>query len=275
MARGNGGDTLFNSLAECREFVETVARVKDSMPFELYAYCLMSNHIHLFIRILEASLSAIMQRLLGSWARRFNLYNERRGHLFQGRFKSILCVSEDYARRLVRYIHRNPVAAGLVKDPADWRWSSHRDYLGLRSDGLVDVEWPLRLFGDTVQAGRKAYLSYLEDASDPFGDETMDDSHSISPLDEAVGRPLAPLEFLLAQTAEEQGVSAAALAGRSRVRTLSAARRRFARLSSRSGHSLSAIAGALGVTRTAVTKMLIVPELDVEGGRVVPGSFES
>ena len=88
----------------------------------------MSNH--LLLEVIDFSTSRIMQSLLTGYARRFNATHKHRGHLFQGRYKGIVCDRESYLLELVRYIHLNPVRAGLVKRPIEWSWSGHGEYLG-------------------------------------------------------------------------------------------------------------------------------------------------
>ena len=95
------------------------------------AFCFMSNHIHLAIRVADISISRIMQHLAFRYTQYINRRYKRIGHLFQGRFKSILVDDEEYLKELVRYIHLNPVRARLVSDPRQYIWSSYRAYMKL------------------------------------------------------------------------------------------------------------------------------------------------
>ena len=126
ITRGNRKETIFFDAEDREKFLDKLLEYKKRYNFILYAYTLMNNHIHLLIETEETPLSKIMQGLLQSHAQWHNRKYKTVGHLFQGRYKAILCDRNEYLLVLVRYIHLNPVRAGIVKDPADYRWSSHR-----------------------------------------------------------------------------------------------------------------------------------------------------
>src|SRR5947209_1087353 len=138
MARGNNGQEIFLKGNDYEAFLEALDTVRKRYPFYLYAYVLMSNHFHLLLEVIEAPTARIMQSLLTGYARRFNAINRHKGHLFQGRYKAIVCDRDSYLLELVRYIHLNPVRAGLVRRPGEWQWSGHREYLGKEKSGLID-----------------------------------------------------------------------------------------------------------------------------------------
>jgi len=102
-----------------------------------------------------------MHRLLTGYAQYYNRRHRRVGHLLQGRHKAILCQSERYLSELVRYIHLNPVRAGIVSRPADYKYSSHRAYLGLEPAGIVDVDSVLRHFGASQEVARDRYRKFV------------------------------------------------------------------------------------------------------------------
>src|SRR6185503_15252840 len=119
---------------------------KSEMSCTILAYCLMGNHFHLAMRVGNIPLSRIMHRMLTTYAMAFNFRHDRTGHLFQARYKAILCLDDAYLLGLVRYIHLNPVRAGLVPKPENWPWSSHHLYAAGNSEDLVDQ----RLFFDAL-----------------------------------------------------------------------------------------------------------------------------
>lgn len=124
MARGVDGRDVFNDDHDRRAFLDAMSRVANQSHADIIAHCLMGNHFHLAIKVATAPLSAIMHRILGGYVRTFNPRHQRTGHLFQARYKSLLCFNDPYLARLIRYIHMNPVRAGLVANPVDWPWSS-------------------------------------------------------------------------------------------------------------------------------------------------------
>jgi putative transposase len=138
MAPGNNGQQIFPRNSDFAAFLDALTQVWQRYPFYLYAYALMSNHFHLLLEVIDFSTSRIMQSLLTGYVRRFNATHKHRGHLFQGRHKGIVCDRESYLLELVRYIHLNPVRAGLVKQPSEWSWSGHPEYLGRDKRGLID-----------------------------------------------------------------------------------------------------------------------------------------
>ena len=138
-----------------------LSECKDRFPFYLYAFVLMKNHLHLLIEVEEVPLSRIMQTLLFSYAGYFNRRYREVGHLFQGRYKAILCDKDAYLLELVRYIHLNPVRAGLVKKPEDYVWSSHLGYLGEKREAMIDEGFVLEQFSDNKPLARRRYRQFV------------------------------------------------------------------------------------------------------------------
>ena len=140
ITRGNNRQLIFGSDDDYHKFLLQLAHQKARLPFYLYAYCLMPNHIHLLIERRDDSISRVMQRLLTAYSQYHNRKYRRSGHLLQGRYKAILCQSDQYLAELVRYIHLNPIRAKMVRRPQDFPYSSHRAYVGLDEARLVDIE---------------------------------------------------------------------------------------------------------------------------------------
>lgn len=138
MARGVDGRETFSDQRDRMLFLRILGELKKETSFALLAYCLMGNHFHLAIKVGEVPLSRILQRLLTRYASAYNARHDRTGHLFQDRYKAILCLNERYLLRLVSYIHANPIRSGLVAQEADWPWSSCGAYSGTRPTPLVD-----------------------------------------------------------------------------------------------------------------------------------------
>jgi len=147
IARGNNRQKVFADDEDYESFLERLDFYKGRFQFILYAYVLMPNHIHLLIEAGESPLSRVMQALQSTYTQKFNRRHKKVGHLFQGRYKAILCQKESYLLELIRYIAQNPVRARLVKRLVDWKWSSFYDLVQLKGKHIVSVDEALGLFG--------------------------------------------------------------------------------------------------------------------------------
>jgi putative transposase len=141
ITRGNQRQVVFKEPEDFRRFQEFLAVAQKQWLVKLYAYALMPNHVHLLVEVRHVPLSKMMQTLLHRYTHYYNKRYRKVGHLFQGRYKAILCDRDEYLLELIRYIHLNPVRAKLVKTPQAYPWSSHRIYRrGMNSGGVVVEE---------------------------------------------------------------------------------------------------------------------------------------
>jgi len=127
-ARGNNRQAIFLNDDDRRDFLALLDRSCTRFRLHLFAFCLMTNHYHLFLRTPDANLAAAMKWLNATYTVHFHRRHHRGGHLFQGRYKSVLVTDEAHWFHLSFSIHLNPVRAGLVEEPAAYEWSSFRDY---------------------------------------------------------------------------------------------------------------------------------------------------
>lgn len=163
MLRGNAGQPIFFSdLDRCR-LCFLIQEGIERFDHRIHAFCFMGNHIHLVIQTGKVGLSRIVQNFAFRYAAYLNKMKKRVGHIFQDRFKSILVDSDRYLRELVRYIHLNPVRAGLVKCPENYFWSGHRTYMGSDRISWLTTGRVLCDFGDSSQSHRKAYSDFIEE----------------------------------------------------------------------------------------------------------------
>jgi len=142
MARGVDGMSIYVDDADRIAFLNDMRRIERECSLRIIAYCLMGNHFHFAIQVGHIPLAVAMQRLLTPHCMRFNRRHDRTGHLFQGRHKAVICLDDRYLSNLIRYIHMNPVRAGLVAAAKDWPWSS---YDHAADAGEVDADfdpWP-------------------------------------------------------------------------------------------------------------------------------------
>ena len=147
-SRGNTRQAIFLNEEDFTDFLEILNSVVKRYNFLLHAYCLMNNHYHLLIETPEGNLSKGMRQLNGLYAQRFNQRHQRVGHLLQGRYQSILVDKENYLLELSRYIVLNPVRAGMVKEPKDYRWSSYQGTSGYQKIPGLFTDWILSQFGE-------------------------------------------------------------------------------------------------------------------------------
>jgi len=160
--RGNYRRDLFASPSEAQAFLAVVLEARQLMGWRFHAYALMSNHYHFALETPEPNLVEGMHWLQSTWSTRFNRFRQERGHLFQGRYQSLLIEDAAALGRVVDYIHLNPVRAKVVppEQVRHYRWTSLAGIV--RGDGWVDDRgWQAggRFTGD--EAGRKAYVRYL------------------------------------------------------------------------------------------------------------------
>jgi len=155
-ARGVDRCAVFLDDHDRRSFLSLVAEAKNRFGCTVLAFCLMDNHIHLTIRDDQGNLSKTVHLLNGVYAKRFNIRHDRTGHLFERRFWSSMLDSDAYLAMCIRYVHMNPVEAGMVPYPAEYRWSSYPSYLGLRHPpGFLDTQIVLAHFGNDIEEFRK------------------------------------------------------------------------------------------------------------------------
>ncbi len=139
-SRGDDRKKVYINEYDFKKFLEYLLRAKERFNFCLYAYVLMPNHYHLLIETRKPNLSRIMQYLNTAYTTYYNIKRKRCGHLFQGRYKSILVDKQGYFLELSRYIHLNPVRAKLVKSPEEYKWSSYKGYISKKGDGYIDKD---------------------------------------------------------------------------------------------------------------------------------------
>jgi len=162
--RGNERRKIFFTIADKKHFLDLLLRAKERFAFLLYAYVLMENHFHLLLETPRANLSQIMQFIGTSHAVYVNLKRKRIGHLFQGRYHAILVEKESYLLEATRYIHLNPVRAGIVAHPEDYHWSSYADYVSKAgTTKLVESSCVLELFGKRTAEARRRYRKFVEE----------------------------------------------------------------------------------------------------------------
>ena len=189
MARGIERCNIFKDDRDRESFLDRLANILDETQTQCYAWALIPNHFHLFLRTGQTPLSKVMRRLMTGYAVTFNKRHKRIGHLFQNRYKSIVCEEDPYLLELIRYIHLNPLRAGLVKGLKEldrYPWCGHSAILGRKNNPLIPdktskhkkasksektlaektVEDIFLYFGDTVKVSRRRYRQFVNNGID-------------------------------------------------------------------------------------------------------------
>jgi putative transposase len=176
MTRGNQGQKIFKDDKDRKRYLEFLKEGQKRFGFRLYSYVLMGNHVHHLIEIGRTPLSKVMQNILFRYTRYWNRRYKITGHLFQGRYKAILCDKESYLLELIRYLHLNPVRSRIVNDPADYAWSSHGAYLKGEAKTWISVDEVLPHWG---KGRAQAIVQYRRFVLEGLPDGHRDDLYQV------------------------------------------------------------------------------------------------
>jgi len=193
-SRGNEQKDVFKSQKDREKFLEYLASATKRYGAIIHVYCLMSNHYHLLLETPEGNLSQIMRHINGAYTTYFNVKRKRAGHLFQGRYKAILVEADEYATELSRYIHLNPVRAGMVTSPEEYRWSSYGSYISPNKTAeWLETEFILGYFSANGIDVNSKYRQFVEE---------LLDSEYESPLKTTVASTILGSEGFVREIAE-------------------------------------------------------------------------
>jgi REP element-mobilizing transposase RayT len=162
--RGIERQAIFKDRIDRANFFKRLGTVLSETDTPCYAWVLMHNHVHMLLKTGLTPVATLMRRLLTGYAQQFNRRHRRHGQLFQNRYKSFLCQEDSYLLELVRYIHLNPLRAGVVKDLKalnNYAWCGHRVLMGKVSCDWQDRDYVLRLFGKKEGPARRAYAAFV------------------------------------------------------------------------------------------------------------------
>lgn len=169
MVRGNTGRDIFIDDEDRQKLLKVIYNKKREKEFILYAYCLMNNHFHLVLKEYKDDISHIMKRINTTYVVYFNKKYQLTGHLFQSRFRSEVVASDDYLLALIRYVHRNPVKAGLVDTPQDYQWSSFLSYFDTDSQNrLVQTQDIFRFFSEDLKEAVSQFIDFSKEQEERY-----------------------------------------------------------------------------------------------------------
>ena len=146
MLRGINGQIIFEDKEDYEKLIQVIEEYKKICEYEIYAYCLMSNHIHLLMKEGKEDLGIVFRRIGASYVYWYNGKYSRTGHLFQDRYKSEVVENDQYFLTVLRYIHQNPTKAGIENNIGKYFWSSYNEYLG--KHGICNTKFALGFFGE-------------------------------------------------------------------------------------------------------------------------------
>jgi putative transposase len=179
-SRGNARNKIFFGDQDRENFLFILEAVVKRYNWLCHAYCLMDNHYHLMIETPDANLSRGMRQLNGVYTQKYNWWHSKTGHIFQGRYKSILVDKENYLLELCRYVVLNPVRANMVEKPEEWKWSSYGATAGLKTvPNYLTGDWILGLFSNNKAEAQKRYRKFVREGI-----------HTGSPWDDLQGQIL-------------------------------------------------------------------------------------
>ena len=241
MARGIRREAIYLDDEDRGKFLRVLGDVARRYGWECLAYCLMDNHYHAVVRTPQPNLSLGMRFVNGAYATAFNARYGRDGHLFQGRFRSVLIRSSGHLRIAIRYVLRNPVAARLCTDPTGWPWSSYEATLSTDGNGLVSRTAALAWFDQDGDA-RDRFVRFIgADDITASGDDALFDDVEL-PCAPGLAAPRPALEDILTQLPGAAGIAHA---------------------HGHHGYTFTEIALALGLSTSAVGRLLVAYEADM------------
>ena len=161
-SRGDRREAIFLNDADRLVWLEVFAQTCKRFNWICHAWCLMDNHYHIVVETIEGNLAQGMRHLNGVYTQTFNRTHKRVGHVFQGRYKAIIVEKDGYLLELARYVVLNPLRAGMVKDIADWHWSSYAAMLGTQNaPEWLQTDWILGQFSPQRRRAINRYMDFV------------------------------------------------------------------------------------------------------------------
>jgi putative transposase len=175
IVRGANKQEIFHDDHDRIKYLDILRKYKSESGFRMYAWCLMGNHVHLLMKEESESISLVMKRVGVSYAHYYNSKYSTTGHLFQDRFKSENVENRMYFLTVTRYIHQNPIKAGIVWSPHEWKWSSCLGYYGktVYPPSLLDPHYLLNMFSPHLSIAQTKFKEFNERKND---DQCLDEN---------------------------------------------------------------------------------------------------
>lgn len=272
ITRGNQRRKIFREKSDFNKYLEILSAYKQQHRYLLYAFVLMNNHVHLLVETRDTPLSKILQGINQRYTMYFNKKYRTVGHLFQGRYKAILCDRDEYLLSLVKYIHLNPVRAKAVGRADEYQWSSHNTYARNLSSDIIDTDQVLRMFSEDKAKARQLYRAYVEDGTGVdkadvyatvdqriLGDERFVDA-VVERTEVEIGAMRRAREYTLDAIAraieQASGITLGEIRGKGKDRVVSAGRKVFSNVATEYGYKGREIAAYTKKDPSIITRYL-------------------
>ncbi|MCL6639725.1 MAG: transposase [Firmicutes bacterium] len=192
MIRGNERRNIFQDEEDKVTFVETLYKKKQGNRFSIHAFCLMDNHVHLMLSEGVEDVAKVMKRITVSYVNYFNKKYKRVGHLFQDRFRSEVVEDDSYVLALARYIHQNPVKAGMVDSVNEYKWSSYNCYLNDNNcfAKVVETDTVLSLFSEDRKTAKRLFVEYMNEETNDIFIDLVEDAGVVEMVDDKMAKQI-------------------------------------------------------------------------------------
>ncbi len=261
--RSNNREKIFGSDSDKKLLIDLVTGCSRKLGFRLFGYVIMDNHYHLLMQTGAIPLNKIMHRINYLYSRFYNRSNDRHGHVFGGRYKAALIQDESYLFAVLRYIHQNPVRAGICRSVSDYAWSSDRAYRD-NDNSYVHIEFILNIFSRNRPAAIKTYSQMMGEEVDSEFEKTSihGDEEFIKALDGDIMAESSNLGIKRKSLEEILGSSSASaediklICSGSRKRNLRVYKRVFALKAAEEGYTQKQIGEYIRISDAAVNKLI-------------------
>ncbi|WDV44562.1 transposase [Clostridiaceae bacterium M8S5] len=253
MVRGNNGEYILKEESEKKSYKDLIYRYKKKYDFKLYAYCIMDNHVHMLIQVAKTPLSKIMQGIQQVYTQRYNKKNKRTGHVFQQRYKAILCKKDGYLLYLTKYIHMNPRNA-MLKGDIEYEWSSYKEYQKGIGE-LADIDFVLNMISPNKTIAIKEYTKFIDKEIENIEKAEYEILEEVTA--EKQKRKQKDIEEIINEVVKEEQITIEKLMSKGRARSISKARQKIILKAERDCNITNTeLAKRLNISLSAISKAI-------------------
>lgn len=245
--RGNNKEYIFADDEDKLRFMKLLLEHLDKEQFSLLGYVIMSNHYHLIIQLEETPMQGFMHHILCNYARNYNKRKGRSGHVFEGRYQSRYVSNRKYLFDLLRYVHQNPLRAGICRQVSTYTWSSDHFYRTQNDNSFVNISVVLDSISEDRAESHNTYLDLMEQTTD----KGIREFEKIA----VIGDKMRSLDELLKECCEDESVLEQ-IKSCSRSPALTLHKKNFIKTAVENAYSIGEISEHLGISQSAVSKIL-------------------